>query len=322
MRNVHSCLSLHEKIYRGVMPMEMHFEEDFYREIIDSLNDGLYIVDKDRVIRFWNKAAERITGFAAWEVLGTPCSKDILMHVDEEGNDLCRGMCPLALAMATGKNRDAEVYLHHKKGHRVPVWVRAGVLRNSEGEVVGAVELFSDMTSIEANRLRLMELERLAMLDALTGLPNRRYMEHEIKTRIEERKRLKVPFGVLFMDIDHFKSFNDTHGHEVGDEVLKMLSNTLINNSRPFDVFGRWGGEEFLGVIRNVDQTELSKVAERIRVLVEKSFIVHEGKRLRATISIGATLFQDEDTMESVIKRADDLLYESKRSGRNRVTVG
>ncbi|HCD71309.1 MAG TPA: sensor domain-containing diguanylate cyclase, partial [Thermovirga lienii] len=110
--------------------------------------------------------------------------------------------------------------------------------------------------------------------------------------------------------------------HEVGDEVLKMLSNTLINNSRPFDVFGRWGGEEFLGVIRNVDQTELSKVAERIRVLVEKSFIVHEGKRLRATISIGATLFQDEDTMESVIKRADDLLYESKRSGRNRVTVG
>jgi len=302
--------------------MEMRFEENSYQEILDSLNDGLYILDKDRIIRFWNKAAERITGFPAGEVLGKPCADDILMHVDEEGNDLCKGKCPVALAMATGKDSDAEVYLHHKDGHRVPVWIRVGVLRDQEGNIVGAVELFSDMSSIEANKLRLLELERLAMLDALTGLPNRRYLEHEIKTRIEERKRLKVPFGILFMDIDHFKNFNDTHGHDVGDKVLKMLSNTLINNSRPFDVFGRWGGEEFLGVIRNVDQVELSNIAERIRTLVEKSFIVHKGDKLRATVSIGATLFRDEDTVESVIKRADDLLYESKRSGRNRVTVG
>ena len=302
--------------------MKLDFDKKFYEEIIEKLNDGLYIVDTNRVIKFWNKAAERITGFSAEEVVGSSCSDNILMHVDDEGNSLCRGRCPIVAAFETGEGQEAEVYLHHKDGHRVPVWIRVGLLRDKIGKIIGASELFSDLSSKDAYRLKVAELESIAMLDALTGLPNRYHMEREINSRIEERKRLGVPFGVLFMDIDHFKRFNDTYGHDVGDKVLKMVAQTFISNSRPFDVYARWGGEEFLGVIRNVDLVELEKIGNRMRMLVEESFIMHEGKRLKVTISIGATLFKDDDALESVVKRADTLLYESKNAGRNRITVG
>jgi len=305
-----------------VLKVKLDFDKKFYEEIIENLNDGLYIVDTNRVIKFWNKAAERLTGFTAEEVAGSSCSDNILMHVDEEGNSLCKGRCPIVYAFETGKGQEAEVYLHHKDGHRVPVWIRVGLIRDKNGNIIGASELFSDLSSREAYRLKVAELESIAMLDALTGLPNRYYMEREINSRIEERKRLGVPFGILFMDIDHFKHFNDTYGHDVGDKVLKMVAQTFVSNSRPFDVYARWGGEEFLAVIRNVDVVELEKIGNRMRMLVGESFIMHEGKKLKVTISVGATLFQDGDTLESVVKRADTLLYESKNAGRNRITVG
>ncbi|HBG14345.1 MAG TPA: sensor domain-containing diguanylate cyclase, partial [Synergistaceae bacterium] len=95
---------------------------------------------------------------------------------------------------------------------RKPVSVRVIPMRDEKGQIMGAVELFTDLTGKEAYMLRVKELEVLAMVDSLTGLPNRRFMENELSTRIEERKRIGVPFGVLFIDIDHFKKFNDTWG--------------------------------------------------------------------------------------------------------------
>ena len=144
----------------------------------------------------------------------------------------------------------------------------------------------------------------------------------EISVCFEEKKRLGVPFGILFMDIDHFKIFNDTYGHDVGDRVLRFVAETLVKNARPFDLIGRWGGEEFLGIIRNVSWQQLEDLGNRLRVLVESAYIQAESEKLHVSISIGATLVCDEDSMETVIKRADTLLYESKRSGRNRLTIG
>ncbi|HPD98424.1 MAG TPA: GGDEF domain-containing protein [Synergistales bacterium] len=298
------------------------FGKEFYEEIVSQLHDGLYIVDRDRVIRFWNRAAELITGFSAGEVVGRTCSSNILTHVDTEGNNLCTGNCPLSDVISGGQNREDEVFLHHKAGHRVPVSVRVSPLKNEKGEVVGAVELFTDLREKEAVRIRLAELEKLAMIDNLTQIPNRRFMEKEILGRIAEKDRLAVPFGVLFMDIDHFKKFNDTYGHDTGDEVLKFVARTLADNSRPFDVCGRWGGEEFVGVIRNADPDELVRVAERFRMLIENSYLANNGEKLCVTISIGATSHIDGESSESLLKRADSLLYKSKESGRNRVTQG
>jgi len=300
----------------------MDFEKDTYKRIIENLHDGLYFVDRKRIITYWNKAAERITGFTAREVVGKSCSDNILTHVDGDGNKLCTGTCPLAATIGNGNPCETEAYLHHKDGHRVPVSIRASALTDNDGNIIGGIELFTDISNQAANELRVKELEKLALLDNLTQLANRTYIEREIQSRLEEKKRFNVPFGILFIDIDHFKTFNDTYGHDVGDNVLKFVANTLVANHRPFDLYGRWGGEEFIGVIRNVDPKNLESVGERLRSLIEHSYIIHEKEKLCVTVSIGATLVSENDTVDSLVKRADTLLYKSKASGRNCLTIG
>lgn len=293
-----------------------------YKEIIENLHDGFYLVDTERVIQYWNKAAERISGFSADEVIGHACSDNILTHVDEDGNSLCLSMCPLAHTMDDGQPREAMVYLHHKDGHRVPVSVRVTPLRDENGTIIGGVELFTDKSNDEANFLRVKELEKLAMLDQLTQLANRHYLEKEFRARFDEQGRYNISFGILFMDIDFFKNFNDTYGHDLGDEILKMVARVFASSARPFDLFGRWGGEEFIAIIRNIDENGLMVAAERVRQLVKNSYISHGTQTLKVTISVGATLLRPGDTLRSILKRADELLYRSKETGRNRVTLG
>ena len=300
----------------------MHLDNVQLADVLENLHDGLYCTDTHRVITFWNHAAERITGYPAAEVLGRSCAANILVHVDTDGRSLCRGLCPLAMTMADCVGREAEVFLRHRDGHRVPVLVRTGPLKDRAGQVVGGVELFTDLSNILANNSRVRELEQLALLDNLTQLANRTYLLRELEARFEEMRRYGIPFGLLFMDIDFFKRFNDTYGHDVGDEVLKLVASTFTANSRPFDVYGRWGGEEFVGVIRSIDAEDLVVLGNRMRVLVNQSFLMHDEARLGVSISLGATVAHRDDTAESLIKRADHLLYQSKNEGRNRLTLG
>lgn len=300
----------------------MQVDRDTYARIIENLHDGLYFVDTKRVITYWNKGAERISGFSSAEVVGRRCSDNILTHLDNEGNCLCRGRCPLKATIADGQERESEIYLHHKDGHRVTVFVRTSALKDSLGNTIGGIELFSDISSILINNVRVQELEKLALLDTLTQLANRHYLERELHAKFEEMKCFKVPFGILFIDIDHFKIFNDVYGHDIGDQVLKFVATTFVANSRSFDLYGRWGGEEFVGIIRNVDPEELVIIGNRVRLLVEHSYLAHADKKLSVNISLGATMARETDTIDSLTKRADTLLYESKRLGRNRLTFG
>ena len=298
----------------------MILEPNSYEGIIDNLQAGLYFVDVNRVITFWNKAAEEITGFTAAEVVGKQCSDNILTHIDCDGNNLCTGACPLAMTITDGFAHCAEIYMHHKNGHRVPVSVRVSVLADKNGKIIGGVELFTDISNQSANELRVRELEKLAMIDNLTQLANRNYIDREMQMRFEEFHRFSVSFGVLFIDIDHFKNVNDVYGHDVGDLILMLVANTFTSNARCFDLYGRWGGEEFIGIIRNVSESDLIMIGNRVRMLVEKSYIMHIDDKISVTISIGATIVTDGDVVDSIMKRADDLLYQSKTFGRNRLT--
>lgn len=293
-----------------------------YSSIFDTLHDGLYFVDRNRIIQYWNKAAEEISGYRADEVVGKSCSENILTHVDSNGSNLCEGLCPLAKAMEEGLCSEAEIFLQHKDGHRVPVSVRISPLTDAGGTVIGGAELFFDISSFKSIELRIKELEEMALLDNLTKLANRHFIEKELLVRVEEQKRFGIPFGILFMDIDHFKNFNDTYGHAAGDRVLKSVATTLSKNSRPFDVFGRWGGEEFIGIMRNVTFDQLEHLGQRIRALVCSSYLLLDNAPRHVSMSIGATLMREGDSVESLIRRADALLYTSKREGRNRLTIG
>jgi len=295
--------------------------DNVYENLIDDMYDGVYFVDTERRITYWNKAASRITGFTKEETIGKKCSDNILQHVDTEGNNLCRDLCPLEKTLKEGTSRELETFLHHKNGHRVPVLIRCSPIRNAHGEITGAVELFSDNTDFALIKQRLAELEKLAYIDELTQLANRRYVEISMEMHLQELNRYGWPFGILFIDIDNFKHINDTYGHNIGDDVLSMLSRTFSSNARPFDFFGRWGGEEFVAIIRNVDITILQTIANRFRMLVEQSFLDNNGEIISVTISVGATSGKVDDTCETLIERADKLLYRSKKSGKNCVHI-
>ncbi len=292
-----------------------------YQEVLNNLYEGVYFLDTDRTISFWNQGAERITGYVAPEVMGRPCADDILCHLDQEGTSLCQDDCPAARTLEDGQSREADVFLLHRNGHRVPVRIRVAPIMDAAGHIIGAVEVFADNSSRETLRDRIDLLEKLTGLDPLTQLPNRRRLEEEIQARLAESERYGLTFGILFADIDRFKTVNDTHGHATGDEVLKMVGNTMLNALRPFDIAGRWGGEEFLAVVVNVDLEILSGVAERMRSLVAQSRLPHEGEYITVTLSIGACLVMPGDDGEALFKRADQGLYRSKAGGRNQVTI-
>jgi diguanylate cyclase (GGDEF)-like protein/PAS domain S-box-containing protein len=295
---------------------------EFYKQILDNASEGIYFVDRDRRITYWNRGAERISGYAASEVVGMRCADNVLMHVNAAGERLCGlDTCPAARSMRGNEPCELELYLHHKDGHRVPVVTRVTPIAEPGGEVVGAVEVFNDNTVQVEARQRLEELEREALLDELTGLGNRRHAEIHIEARIDQLKRYSWPFGLLYFDIDRFKDVNDAYGHAVGDRVLRMVARTAQGSVRTFDQVSRWGGEEFVAIVENVREPQLGKIAEKLRRLIEQSSLTGDGLNIAVTVSVGATPGKPDDSVESLVERADHLMYLSKQAGRNRLTL-
>jgi len=295
-------------------------KNDAYKEILDNLYDGVYFVDRERRITYWNKGAERITGFTADQMLGRFCHDNLLNHVTENGVQLCFGGCPLHATIADGISRQAELFLHHAEGQRLPVLVRTAPIRNENGEITGAVETFSDNSNLMSMRHQVRRLEDTVLLDHLTGIGNRRFMERRLQIALLEFQQQDTPFGVLFMDIDRFKWINDSYSHETGDKVLAVVANTLRHNLRSEDAVARWGGEEFVVLVAGLDDTGLAVMAEKLRTLVQHSSLRLKDKNVGVTISIGITLVRMEDTLNSIIDRADQNMYKSKRAGQNCVT--
>jgi len=296
-------------------------DDTFYKDLLDNLYDGIYFVDVNRKITYWNSSANRISGYSGEEMVGHFCFDNILNHVDQNGKCLCTDGCPLQQTIMDGTQQENLVFLRHKDGHRIPVKVRTSPIRNRDGEITGAVEVFSDHTEYQYTISRINQLEVEVHMDALTGLFNRAYLEKQLVASIKDFEYFEIPFGILFFDIDHFKKVNDTYGHATGDEVIKMLSHTLKHNLRDSDIVARWGGEEFIVLIKNVDKYILVSIAEKLRNLIEKSMIKLEDNYLSVTVSIGATMFCAGETDQSILSRADQALYNSKRTGRNKLTA-
>jgi len=301
---------------------ELLFQNDaLFRTLLDNLNEGVYFTDTLRHIRYWNQGAERITGFTADEVMGRCCADNILMHTDLEGKTLCRGFCPLAATMQDCEQRSAKLFLHHKQGHRVPVFTTTAAIKDSTGAVIGGLETFHDVTTEMSALSQVEELRAQSLLCPLTGVGNRRYAEQMLTVKFDELKRNASTLGVVFIDIDHFKSINDRFGHKIGDVALKMVARTLGNAMRSYDFLARWGGEEFICLLPNMHKPQLQASAERLRALVEKSSAEVSKQKLIVTISMGAVLASPADDWNKVVHRADELMYQSKQQGRNRVTM-
>jgi diguanylate cyclase (GGDEF)-like protein len=163
------------------------------------------------------------------------------------------------------------------------------------------------------------ELEELSITDRLTALYNRLKLDETFATEIERAKRYQTPLSVMILDVDHFKSVNDTYGHQVGDRILVELADILRQNIRASDYPGRWGGEEFLVICPQTDLDGASAVAEKLRAAIAAHDFPSVGTK---TSSFGVATYQPDESEEELMARADAALYRAKETGRNRVEVG
>ncbi|HEX8940426.1 MAG TPA: GGDEF domain-containing protein [Candidatus Limnocylindrales bacterium] len=294
----------------------------FYRQVLDTLSEGVYFVDPGRRIQFWNRGAARLSGYAADELLGRRCYDNILAHVDEAGRTLCLTACPLAASIADGEPRAARVFLRHRDGHRVPVTVRTSAMRDADGLIVGGVEVFDDDTAGRAADEEHARLRDEARADPLTGLANRRHAEAVIRSRLADVRERGWSMGLLLIDADHFKAVNDVGGHALGDSALRTIGRTLAAGLRASDVAARWGGDEFLAVVAPITPAALRQLAERVRVLVAASRVaLPDGEAAAVRVSVGVTMAAAGDDVTRLLARADTALYRAKAEGRDRVVV-
>lgn len=282
----------------------------------------MYFVDREQRILYWNEGAARLTGYKAEEVLGKRCQDNILCHIDNFGKDLCQDGCPHSASISDGESHEAQVFLRHKQGRRVPVSIRVQPMRGADGSIIGAIEIFRENSSEMETERKMDAMMRLAFLDHLTLLPNRRFLEMSLQTALSEFEVHKDPLGVLVIDLDEFKKINDSFGHAGGDRALLEAAKTLLGSLRPTDTVGRWGGDEFLAIARNVNLEILRELTQRCVALIGATTVLSgDGKRIPMTSSVGAALSRSAETAEELVHRADKLMYQSKTGGRGRATT-
>jgi diguanylate cyclase (GGDEF)-like protein len=236
---------------------------------------------------------------------------------------------------------NGETYPHDK--HKQEGWVR-NIIKNPdtdhiihlhrthvpEGEAVTAhlvactpfphidkyILSFTDITNIENER---RYLKQQATTDALTGICNRNGFNHALSVEIQRAQRYGSPLSLMMMDIDHFKNINDTFGHNTGDDILRNLTKIVSENIRTYDIFARWGGEEFIILAPHTDTENAVLLAEKLRVAIESSDFAPVSK---LTCSFGVTgLVKENCVAREIVDNADKALYEAKRNGRNMVCV-
>jgi diguanylate cyclase (GGDEF)-like protein/PAS domain S-box-containing protein len=292
-----------------------------HESIVDNLNDGVYYVDTERRISYWNKGAERLTGFRSEEVVGRHCYDNILCHVDGTGANLCVRGCPLLATMEDGTSRNVVVWLRHADGSRRPVATRTAPIRTPDERIIGGVEIFNDATGLIEAQDAAEAARRDALTDQLTGLPNRRLLDVVLAARRDDLDRSGHGYGFLIADVDNFKVFNDRYGHDVGDVALRVVASTLRGGVRGGDALVRWGGEEFAIVAAVSDDEGMTRLASRLLSLMRSAHVRADGQRLPVRVSIGGAIARPGEAFDQLFVRADQALLRAKATGRDRFVL-
>ncbi|WP_240454091.1 diguanylate cyclase [Halomonas sp. NO4] len=266
------------------------------------------ITDPEMRIEKVNQAFTDITGYRAEEVIGqTPRLFKSGVHDRAFYARLWEAV------LATG-HWQGEIWNRNKYGDIYPLWQSITAVRDAAGEIRHFIAVFH---SIAERKQMESELERQATRDHLTGTHNRRAFDKAIRQAIRQAEQGDATFSLLLFDIDHFKSVNDSYGHDTGDAILQRLAERASEGLRSTDLLARWGGEEFAILLLDTPLKGAATFAERLRHQVAASRF----QGLAITISLGITEYQPGDDLERMLARTDDALYRAKRGGRNAAVV-
>lgn len=292
-----------------------------------------FVIDPKRRVVIWNRACERLTGVAASEVIGTgkhwqafyetrrPCLADLVAL--DRPEQLPEYYSEYAARGHNGLGFSAENWcVMPKLGSQLYLAIDAGPIHDEAGRLIAVVETLRDLTD---QKRAEMALKELAAKDGLTGLANRRSFDQMLSDEWARAQRTQKPLALLFVDVDHFKLFNDRHGHQSGDECLRAVAAVVSRHAmRPLDLAGRYGGEEFALILPDMDCDTACKVAEEIRCAVTALRIAHgaAGAGDHVTLSVGVASHIPggaDGGPDRLLGAADEALYVAKRLGRNRV---
>ena len=288
-----------------------------FSAIVQNAKDVVIVTKSDPIdepgpeIVYVNDAFTEVTGYSAEEVIGkTP---RILQKDGTDREELAR------IRVALEKKEPVRATLKNFSKSGKEYWVDLSMLplKNHEGLVTHFASIQRDIT--EYKKLE-QDLQILCRTDPLTTAANRRAFNETLSQEFSRFKRSQKQYALIMIDLDHFKTINDQHGHSVGDQVLIEVTERCRDNLRVHDIMARLGGEEFCILLPYTDSTQAEKVAERLRAMIEKKPIIVDGLRLKVTISVGISLvsIHDEDGHQAM-DRADQNLLNAKNSGRNQI---
>ncbi|MGC8120340.1 sensor domain-containing diguanylate cyclase [Marinobacter sp. VGCF2001] len=282
---------------------------NLFAKAIDAAYDGIFITNQDGVIEFANQGFEIITGYAPNEVVG---SKPSILKSGKHDKTFYKG---LWRHLNAGLPFRAMVTNRHKNGDEIHCQQTITPVKNAEGRITHFISIIKDMTDRVFEELKLREQ---ASHDPLTGLLNRRGGEIELDVTLMQALEKESPFSVLMADIDDFKAVNDTYGHATGDDVIRIVADILMDETRKTDKCVRWGGEEFIVLLPFCDRSKAMEIAGNIRTAMAGTDIPDVG---RVTLSVGVAESGPDDTPASILERVDQQLYSAKNKGKNRVVA-
>lgn len=291
-------------------------------QILEIIDLGIVVLDHEFRVCYWNSWMALHSGIPGERITG----KNLFDHFPELNTpEFLRGA---RLSLNFGAPAVFPQTLHHylfpfkvvgtSNGHfdLMQQHCASAPLRQPDGEIRHLLLTVHDVTERALSQHRLRELN---VRDQLTGAYNRRHLDSRLDEECKRHERYDRPFSVIMLDIDFFKKVNDQHGHEAGDRVLAEVAKRLSDSIRKTDCLVRYGGEEFCCFLPETVLESACLLADRFRAAVEQLIISTGGRELQVTISLGVAQLKGGDTPQSLLKRADDALYDAKHSGRNRV---
>jgi two-component system, cell cycle response regulator len=291
------------------------------RLVLESLPVGVCVVNLAGKVCVWSAGAERLTGHLRQDILGRHCEEDFLEHVDASNDPAYSKSVPLLATIRDGRSVDVLVSLRGKNGVFVPVNVRTLPLRDEHNSLMGAVEIFSELVSRDTSDRRQSKLAVAGCLDSLTGILNHAMIQAHLRESLSLVHVYPVPFCILCISIDDLPNLRDRYGQAAVDAALRIVAQTVEKALRPTDFVGRWLDQEFLAILTECSAGEVLKVAERLGRMVRHTPIAWWGDAVHVTISTGATPALDNDTVGSMLSRAEQALRESSERGGNHAAL-
>ena len=224
--------------------------------------------------------------------------------------------------MRDGQPRQAQLYMLHRTGHRVPVHVRSVPLRNSFGDIIGAAEIFEERSFEPEIDSRQNRLAQYRCMDPTTELPNHGLMASYLREQLHLFAEHRLPFSIMLVEPDQLEQFVSTHGREAERSVLQVLAHTLRRSVRPTDFLGRWNDTQFLIILCGCREDALPAMAHRLQTVVKGSCIQWWGDRLTVTVNIAGSGAKLDDTVESILMRVESLLAHTSKHKDNKAVGG